>query len=174
MAERGDLERAERLYQDAVTCAQVAADALLDAGYDHDEGCYTGQGVMRYIDSSGTETVFWPIVFNIKRSFYHDRLGTDIGKAQNKNAVLSRLGRSDEAAEGASRADGWYLLLLLLLLLLPLLLPSRFGCAPLLLQKCAELRATKSDRKVARLAAKVERRREKEREGERRREGERK
>ena len=98
-----------------------AADALLDAGYDHDEGCYTGQGVMRYIDSSGTETVFWPIVFNIKQSFYHDRLGTDIGKAQNENTVLSRLGRSDEAAEGASRADGWYLLRLLLLLLLPAL-----------------------------------------------------
>eukprot|EP01046_Picozoa_sp_COSAG06_P050270 COSAG06_NODE_7923_length_2333_cov_1.253805_2_plen_130_part_00 len=117
-----------------------AADALLDAGYDHDEGCYTGQGVMRYIDSSGTETVFWPIVFNIKRSFYHDRLGTDIGKAQNKNTVLSRLGRSDEAAEGASRADGWYLLLLLpalpvvylLLLLLLVLVPASTvtSCVP--------------------------------------------
>ena len=119
-----------------------AADALLDAGYDHDEGCYTGQGVMRYIDSSGTETVFWPIVFNIKQSFYHDRLGTDIGKAQNENTVLSRLGRSDEAAEGASRADGRYLLLvlpalpvvylLLLLLLLLLLVPASTvtSCVP--------------------------------------------
>ena len=115
-----------------------AADALLDAGYDHDEGCYTGQGVMRYIDSSGTETVFWPIVFNIKRSFYHDRLGTDIGKAQNKNNVLSRLGRSDEAAEGASRADGRYLLLLLpalpvvYLVLLLLLVPASTvtSCVP--------------------------------------------
>lgn len=64
------------------------AEALLDAGYDHDAGCYTGQGVMRYIDSSG-----WVAASKLQKELAEKMPGvpTDVAR----DAVVSWLEQRD-------------------------------------------------------------------------------
>ena len=77
------------------------AEALLDAGYDHDAGCYTGQGVMRYIDTSG-----WVAASKVQKELAENMPGvpTDVAR----DAVVSWLEQRDLGRQSnAYRLRDW-------------------------------------------------------------------